>query len=1206
MPSRLKSLELHGFKTFANRTLFEFSGTVTAIVGPNGSGKSNIADSLRWVLGEQSYSLLRAKKTEDMIFAGSESRTRAGMASASITFDNSDGWLPIDFSEVAITRRAYRDGENEYQINGQRVRLKDVSELLAQSGLAERTYTVIGQGLVDAALSLKAEERRRLFEEAAGIGLHRSRREDALRRLDATKRNLERVEDILAELQPRLQSLERQARRAREYEQIKADLRVLLRDWYGYHWHQSQHEVAEARETVRIQETRVERARQEQIEQEQKLSALRERSQGLRSNLNTWHRQSAQLHNRRETLSRDLAVSEERGRSLVDQQQGIQAELANLEQEFSLRREQLSAALRDVERQQTELQEAHTQVNAARQALDARQVERARVERLLRDARQEQAALSARQGQLQALLGERRAQNERARKALDDAAQALLKAEQEQQASEMRLQAAQQAEKDAQAERMRADQAVQTQRQRVETAEQERKHLQEERATLNAERTRLKAQLDVLDQAEAALTGYASGTRLLLQAAAKNRLPGMVGALSSQIEAPAELETAISAALGEYLDAVIFQDDIEPALDVLQTSGGRGVLLPLTQLKHRSTLHVEPAPDVLGVASALVSVSAENATAELRQTLELLLGQVVVVQDRAAARRALAGQPAGARAVTLRGEVFHALGPVQTYGTNEAGQTASVLSRSRQRRELAQNLEGLTGRVRELEERLRQAEAVLRELQSTGAALNQAQQQVRQGVDKAVQLTNQARLSFEQARRQAQWQHEQRQRLQDDITRSDTDAANLSKELTDLEGRLAQARERVRKQASALDGLALDEFQTQLAHWNTMTSVGERALNEARARQQERGTALERLQKTQTVLQTRFTEAVQAQEKLGVERAALRQAETEVSAQIKDVQALIEPSEANLETLEAEQAELEKAESAARQVFSSAEHVYAQTRITLDRRQEALQALRRRIEEDFGLVAFEYSEQVSGPTPLPLGEMVEQLPVLKSVPPELEEAIKRQRAQLRRMGAVNPEAQIEYLEVKQRHVFLTEQVADLRQAESDVRQVIAELDVLMEREFRKTFQAVAVEFKQIFTRLFGGGAARLLLTDPENMTTTGIDIEARLPGRRSQGLSLLSGGERSLTAVALIFSLLKVSPTPFCVLDEVDAMLDEMNVGRFRDLLRELSENTQFVIVTHNRNTVQVAEVIYGVTMGRDSASQVLSLRLDQVSQVVE
>jgi chromosome segregation protein len=266
------------------------------------------------------------------------------------------------------------------------------------------------------------------------------------------------------------------------------------------------------------------------------------------------------------------------------------------------------------------------------------------------------------------------------------------------------------------------------------------------------------------------------------------------------------------------------------------------------------------------------------------------------------------------------------------------------------------------------------------------------------------------------------------------------------------------------------------------------------------------------------------------------------------------------------------------------------------------RKAEALDNLREKISDDFGLVMFDYAEDVSGPVPLPLDGMVEQLPVVAELPPDLEENLTRQRAQLRRMGAVNPEAQQEYVSVKERLDFLNAQLSDLHKAEADLHQVIAELDELTRREFQKTFTAVAEEFHAIFHRLFGGGSAQLLLTDPDNLTETGIDIEARLPGRREQGLALLSGGERSLTAIALVFALLKVSPTPVCVMDEVDAMLDEANVARFRGLLLELSRDTQFIIITHNRNTVQAADVIYGVTMGRDSTSQVISLKLDEVS----
>ena len=385
MGSRLKSLELQGYKTFASRTMFEFADLITCIVGPNGSGKSNIADSIRWVLGEQSYSLLRAKKTEDMIFSGSELRPRAGMASASITFDNSDGWLPIDFSEVAITRRAYRDGSNEYLINGQRVRLKDVSELLAQSGLAERTYTIIGQGLVDAALALKAEDRRRLFEEAAGIGLHRDRKEEALRRLENTRRNLERAQDILAELEPRLRSLERQARRAVEYEQVRADLKGMLREWYGYHWHQAQTELSETLDLVRQREARLEAERQIITQQELELSAIRERVLELRTNLNSWHRQMAGFHSQREALSRSSAILDERIRSGIDQRENVSGRITQFVDDISLAEARLQTVRLDVERLEQENIEARAHKENADQDLTVRQSGRRSLENQLKE-----------------------------------------------------------------------------------------------------------------------------------------------------------------------------------------------------------------------------------------------------------------------------------------------------------------------------------------------------------------------------------------------------------------------------------------------------------------------------------------------------------------------------------------------------------------------------------------------------------------------------------------------------------------------------------------------------------------------------------------------------------------------------------------------------------------------------------------------------
>ncbi|MGH2605114.1 MAG: AAA family ATPase, partial [Anaerolineales bacterium] len=362
--TRLKKLELQGYKTFATRTVFAFAPTITAIVGPNGSGKSNIADSIRWVLGEQAYSLLRGKKTEDMIFAGSESRPRSSMASAVITFDNSDGWLPIEFSEVSVGRRAYRDGQNEYLLNGQRVRLRDVVELLAQSGLAQRTYTIIGQGLVDAALSLRADERRALFEEAAGIGLYRTRREEALRRLEATEHNLERVQDILAELRPRLRALERQAKRAQDYEVVRLELHAALLQWYGHHWHRSQRLVANARREAGAKVAARDDLRGRQAQAMEQLARRRAEITRVRAQLHGWIEPSTALNVEREDLRRKLAVDGERLRWLEEQAASIAEELKSLETAWAETNARLERARAEAQPEEEALHEAEARAES--------------------------------------------------------------------------------------------------------------------------------------------------------------------------------------------------------------------------------------------------------------------------------------------------------------------------------------------------------------------------------------------------------------------------------------------------------------------------------------------------------------------------------------------------------------------------------------------------------------------------------------------------------------------------------------------------------------------------------------------------------------------------------------------------------------------------------------------------------------------------
>ncbi len=1197
MISRLKSLELHGYKTFASRFSFEFPGRITAIVGPNGSGKSNIADAIRWVLGEQSYSLLRGRKTEDMIFSGSEQRPRASMASAAITFDNDDGWLPIDFSEVSIARRAYRDGNNEYVLNGQRVRLKETSELLAQSGLAERTYTIIGQGLVDAALSLKPEERRRFFEEAAGIGLYRSRREESLNRLEATRRNLERVQDILSELEPRLRSLEKQAARVIEYERIKADLQALLREWYGYHFHRTQQEIRHAREVLRARQSQLSQARKKLEEVDGRVTTLRESIQMIRAQLNEWHARSAELHSQREQVNRSLAVLDERQRSLHEQKTLLTSDLVRLQEEEKAQRELLTEMETERERLKLEVDEARSMLDGAKKSLAERDSERARVEKARADLRKELLRCETRQVELRAHQKELAARIAGHQKSLEQFEQTRAGGDEELRQTESHQQSLLAEQSRVEAEQQELEDKVRQLEKQLQERETRRKEAQERLSTISTEEARLRAKLAVLEQAQNSASGLNQGSQAVLQAAKQGKLPGVYHSITARIEVPEEYETAIAALLGENLDAVLLPSKTspEPALDLLSGGEhGRALLVPFDWLRRRKPLKTPKDADCFGRAVDLI-----RAPEDLQPFLEVVLGSALIVRDRRSARRIVSGLDDDVQVVTLTGEVFYASGAVLAGKDARAG----LIARPRQIRELKQQVEELAGQAKQVEA---EADAHRQEIDRLSGVLQEKHKKLREESARFTQISRevqQASLALEQARQKQRWQLGQMEELKGQINQAQDDQRRTGAEIDECAGKIESLDLQERELAGQLEELPVSELQQQVVHWNTQAAVTARSAENAERRVREFQQTFKSNLEQQETLKQRVSQIGVSLTELDAEKARLRESESSFNRAISELREKIDPAEQELAALDKQYEGIQMDYSTAQVGVTAAERNHAQAQLELTRGRETLESLRRRIEDDFGLVQFEYQSEIAGPTPLPLEGMVEQLPVITEIPPELEESINRQRGQLRRMGAINPEAQSEYRTVKERRDFLVSQVADLRKADEDLRQVISELDELMKREFRKTFEAVAVEFREMFTRLFGGGHARLVLEDEDDPAQTGIDIEARLPGRREQGLSLLSGGERSLTAVALIFSLLKVSPTPFCVLDEVDAMLDEANVGRFCELLVELSQNTQFIVITHNRNTVQVADVIYGVTMGKDSASQVISLKLDEVGE---
>jgi chromosome segregation protein len=1030
---RFKHLSLQGYKSFANRSEFVFLTGITAVVGPNGSGKSNIADAIRWVMGEQRMSSLRGKSSEDMIYAGGRKRARAGLAQVTLTFDNSDNWLPIDFSEVTISRRAYRSGGNEYLINGSRVRLRDIAEMLAQGGLSQRTYTVIGQGLVDRALSLRPQERRELFEEAAGISVYRRRREEALDRLQDTHHNLERVHDIIREITPRLRRLEREVERVKDQQRLVAHLERLQRTWYGYHWGQQQANLARAIEKANYLRSSLEKHHAESTALSDQLIEQRRRESELRAQLRDWYRESADLLDRANSAQREIAVTEERTRLLKARREELLAEITSLDGQKTAQSERVAQGQGELERAQQELAQLRQRLAAQEEEWSASQ------ERMQGPVQQRAEAAQD--------LQQRRSELERLNRAVVDA---------------------------------------------------------------HTEAARVAGEAEALNRVTGIRGSQSAGVQALLEAG----LDGVLGPLATLIEVPVDWERAIEAALGPDLDAIVVERSniVTEVQRILQSSGGQVTLLPLDGLRPAS-----PKPEAALCASDIVGCDSK-----VRPVVDALLGAVRLCSTFGEAQAQIPTLPAGARCALQEGVVLRADGAI-TIGAPSATDTRP---------------------------------------------------------------SEQARSSL----------HAQLERSKQECQALERRQQQGTQHIADLESQLAELDECIRIAAEESSRVE----QETVAKTRTQVAVAEETLRSYQATQDREEALLARLEAQVDARRQRIAE-------LDSEHAAViargDQLHTEISAlqeQIDSARERIQPSEDELTTLGQEQTALEEQERIGRDRVRDAETRHGRAQLEVERCQDELNMLAHRIEEDLGLVELNLADSVTAQTPLPLHPVVSELPIVQELPQGLDDEIQRLRARLRRAGDINPTAPEDYAEVKERHVFLSEQSSDLEAASGQLQHVVGELDELMETAFRETFDAVAERFEETFTTLFNGGAARLELTDPDDLMNTGGDIVARPPGKRAQRLALLSGGERSLTAVALLFAILQVSPAPFCVLDEVDAMLDEANVGRFRTMLEALSKQTQFIIITHNRGTVEAADTIYGISMGTDGVSQVVSLKMDE------
>jgi chromosome segregation protein len=1195
--TKLASLVLHGYKTFAKETNLVFPARITAIVGPNGSGKSNVADSIRWVLGEQSYSMLRAKKTEDMIYSGSENRSRAGMASVSITFDNQTNWLPIDYSEVTLTRRAYRDGQNEYLLNNQRVRLKDFHELLAKTGLADRTYTIIGQGLVDLALSIRPDERRRLFEEAAGIGLYRSRKEEALRRLETTLRNLERVSDIIDEIRPRLRSLEKQSARVGEYKLVQESLKNNLREWYGYQWMVAQSQLENTQKLLAEAEAASTESKNAADGDRQRIEDLRQDVDLKRGRIDQLMSDLRSLRDEIQLQNQAIAVLDSRKRSAEESRSQLVMDSGNLEETILSEEKILASLSAEQNRQEQELASLSERFKAANSDYETLKAQKDALEKQERILSSKQLESEKNVAILRARRQEFAYRLEELKKSTSSSQEKLLAVSEkknlfEKQSNSLLTTISSQEQVIAQLEG-EIDKQGSVKTLLAKSLDEINRQLND----LNLEKNRIVNRLELMRQSRESLEGFSEGAKGVLKAAKGKVLQREVTDLVTKLDVPEAYERAINAALGEAVDVLVVKGELDQAAMRELSSKTQERFALIGEIARNSQAQKVNLSDSRVIGNAADLVKTESG---LRQTIDQLLGGFLVVGEMDDALR-LWGESKEANFVTLSGDVLLKNGMAMLGKSNGA----SKVSYSRVTKSLQQELvetEDALKKAREVEQRGKKdignleakLQGMLKQRQDENVKLLQSRKELSALQLELDKLNGQQNWLQQQMSAGASQQTQLLQQLEETSGKEKANQLESEQLLTEL-----------KNLRDKKDSYSTLELEGQVHYLQTEKQVLQQALQHSKVSVISATERLENDKKRLSLYQDRLKTLAAALEGFEREVSQSKQLVDQKNQHADTLQKeQLDPLRTELHLLEEMNRQISQQDSENQRELSNKERLVVHYKLEMVHEQERIEALRSRIEDDFGLIELEYKNEYSKSTPLPFPDLViESLPVIKELPQGIEEAIRQQKNQIRRIGTVNLEAETEFYEVKDRYESLSTQTSDLKDAIQDIEKLVKELDAVMREEFLKTFKAVSVEFTAMFSRLFNGGSARLLLSDEDSPIEGGIEIEARLPGKREQGLVLLSGGERSLTAVALVFALLRVSPTPFCVLDEVDAMLDESNVGRFLDLLRDLSKDTQFVLITHNRNTVSAADVIYGVTMGKDSASQVISLKLEEVDE---
>jgi chromosome segregation protein len=1177
---KLRKIKTFGFKTFAEPTTLEFPGGITAIVGPNGSGKSNIVDAFRWVLGETSSKSLRSGKLEDVIFVGNDKRKPLGLAEVAITFDNADRRLPIDFSEVEITRRAYRAGESEYFINRSQVRLRDIMDLLMGTGLGPGSYSIVSQGQIDAILTSKPTDRRALFEETAGINKFLARKHESLRRLEQTEQNAVRISDLIAELERRIPELETQVRRAKRYRKVSAR----VRDLEILSYMRASASRRSERDELRLQAERNEELRgaaagkaatlgasladlrTRSYKHELHLEELRAQSQNRRAELARIEADYAAALARREALERQSTQTSEDVARVVQERESLDAQIASLDERIAPLQHEVAAAREHELAAQTTLAAARAQLDAIFTRL--REVETGASEAVARRA-------------------ERRVHGENIRAEAErlehETSEARARAEQ------LEIAAGAAAHKYGERRRVlgQSERDVAQLRARVEEFEREVAQAHEalaqvtaEHRTFSGEIAAAESRLHTIEELESTLEGHVPGTRAVVEAWQRKELRGIEGIVSNVIETDERYARAMDIAFGARLSNIITStsEDAERGIEYLNTKElGRATFLPLDTLSSRDGKTLTPAlqthPGVIGYAHTLVRTKPQY-----RSVVQFLVGSVLVVDTLQTGIALVRGQGLRDTIVTLSGEQIAGGGAI-TGGRFK--RERSILSRRVQAQTLREQLVPMRARASELDDAL---EAAARASEEAIAMRDGAKESLSRSDVQTTEVRGElAALQLEADRLRGEFEAG-RARV-DELGVQTRDARDRERALGSGDAEGAQSDDERRRLDAELVRARAEIAQAESAQAEVTGRAGE--LRERfGALSAERDGARARL----GIIDQDTERGRDARERMLAEIAALLEQTRTSHAHLEGLQNGVRESDAQLETARKEREELTDSTTKLESDLRLAENEERETAHGGERFRTRLAE----IEAELGMLVSQFAQNPA--TDDELRDVEERYrdesdDVLVDLP--------RLREELARLQAnVNLNAEAERDELAERETFLRAQLDDLARARETLLESIREIEVQTQERFNETFEQVSKAFTVTYEQLFPGGEAKMWQTNPENLSETGIELSAKPPGKKEMPLAALSGGERAMVAAALIFALIRVKPSPFYLLDEVDAALDDVNVERFSQMVRDTAGDSQMVIVTHNKKTMELADRMYGVTMGEPGVSTIVSAEL--------